>query len=98
MSDLASKALSPSAVRDEPKIHTCRNSDVKSDEDNKENSVKRLFRNNRNEEDRGDILIRGLLVWARGTDCIIDVRVTDVDAKSNRSKDPHTVLAAHERE
>jgi hypothetical protein len=95
LSDLASKALSPSAVRDEPKIHTCRNSDVKSDEDNKENSVKRLFRNNRN-EDRGDILIRGL--WARGTDCIIDVRITDVDAKSNLSKDPDKVLAAHERE
>ena len=29
-------------------------------------------------------------------DCILDVRVTDVDAKSNRSKDPHKVLAAHE--
>jgi hypothetical protein len=53
LSDLASKALSPSAVRDEPKIKTCRNSDVKSDEDDKENSVKRLFRNNRN-EDRGE--------------------------------------------
>ena len=32
-------------------------------------------------------------------DCILDVLVTeDVDAKSNRSKDPHKVLAAHERE
>jgi hypothetical protein len=31
-------------------------------------------------------------------DAIIDVRVTDVDVKSNRSKDPHKVLAAHERE
>jgi hypothetical protein len=51
--------------------------------------VKRLFRNNRN-EDRGDILIRGL--WARSTDCIIDVRITDVDAK-----DPAKVLAAHDR-
>jgi hypothetical protein len=91
----ASKVLSPSAVRNEPKIHTCRNSDVKSDEDsNKENSVKRLFRNNSN-EDRGDILICGL--WARGTDCIIDVlRITDVDAKSNLSKDPDKVLAADE--
>ena len=39
LSDLASKALSPAAVRDEPKIHTCRNSEVKSDEENKENSV-----------------------------------------------------------
>jgi hypothetical protein len=93
--DLASKTFSPSAVRDEPKIQKSRNPEVKSDEENKDNSMKRLFRNNRN-EDRGDILIRGL--WERGTDCIIDVRVTDVDAKSNRSKDPHKVLAAHERE
>jgi hypothetical protein len=31
---------------------------------------------NCNDEDRGDILIRGIL-WARGTDCIIDVvRIT----------------------
>jgi hypothetical protein len=42
LSDLASEALS-SSVCDEPKIHNCRNSEVKSDEKNKENSVKRLF-------------------------------------------------------
>jgi hypothetical protein len=43
----------------------------------------------------GDILIRGS--WARGTDCIINVLITDVDAKSNRStKDLAKVLAAHE--
>jgi hypothetical protein len=95
LSDLASKALSPSAVCDEPKIHTCRSREVKSDEENKENSGKRgLFRNNRN-EDRGDILIRGL--WARGTDCIINVQIADVDAKSDRSKDSDKVSAAHER-
>jgi hypothetical protein len=57
-------------------------------------AVKRLFQNNRT-EDRCDILVRGL--WACGTDCIID-RITDVDAKSQRSKDPHKVLKAHERE
>ncbi len=32
------------------------------------------------------------------TDGIIDVRVTDVESKSNSSKDTHKVLAAHERE
>jgi hypothetical protein len=31
-----------------------------------------------------------------GRDCIIDVRVTDLDCKSNLSKDPHKV-PAHER-
>jgi hypothetical protein len=41
-------------------------------------------------------LIRGL--WTRGTDSINDVRVTDTDAKSKRSKDPAKVLVANERE
>ena len=41
-------------------------------------------------------MIRGL--WARGTDCIIDMRITDVDAKSNLSKHPDKVLIAHEKE
>jgi hypothetical protein len=62
LSDLASKALSPSAVREEPKIHACRYPEEKSGKENQANSVKRLFRNNRN-EDRGDILFRGL--WSR---------------------------------
>jgi hypothetical protein len=45
------------------------------------------------------VLIRG--VWARGTNCIIDVRITDItdtDVKSSRSKDPYKVLETHERE
>ncbi len=45
--------------------------------------------------DCGNLLIRGL--FARGTDTIVDVRITDTDAKSYRSKDPHKVLAQHER-
>jgi hypothetical protein len=58
-------------------------------------SIKRNSHKNRG-GDQGDVLIRGL--WARGTDCIIDVRITDVDAASNRSKDPHKVLNTHKRE
>jgi hypothetical protein len=81
LSDLASKALAPSAVCDEAKIHTCHNPEEKSDKGNQANSVKRLFRNNRN-EDRGDILIRGL--WSQSTDCIIDVRITLNRAKRKR--------------
>jgi hypothetical protein len=53
------------------------------------------FRKNRG-KDRGDVLIRGL--WARGTDCIIDMRITDVDAKSNLSNHPDKVLIVHEKE
>jgi hypothetical protein len=37
-------------------------------------------------------------LWARGTDFIIDVRVTYTYAKSNLPKDPAKVLAAHEPE
>jgi hypothetical protein len=48
-------------------------------------SVSLNLHKNRN-ADRGDLSIRGL--WQRQTDCIIDVRVTDTDAKSNLSKDP----------
>jgi hypothetical protein len=32
------------------------------------------------EDDRGDILLRGF--WAHGTECIVDVQVTDTDASS----------------
>jgi hypothetical protein len=35
--------------------------------------------------------------WARGTDCIVDVRVTDTDAKSFRHGDPAKVMATKER-
>jgi hypothetical protein len=90
LSDLASKAFFPSAVRDEPIIHTSRASEPRSSPGKPASpAVKRLFQNNRT-EDRDDILVRGL--WARGTDCIIDVRITDVDAKSQRSKDPLKVF------
>jgi hypothetical protein len=56
--------------------------------------VQRLSRSSN--EERGDLLIQGC--WARGTDVIVDVRVTDTDAKLYRSRDPHKVLAAQERE
>jgi hypothetical protein len=92
--DLASRALTPSSVRDEPKIHLSR-----SKEEMKATEAKSAVSRNLNKsqsEDRGDLLIRGL--WARGTDCIIDVRVTDTDCKSQRSSDPMKVLETHEKE
>ena len=45
---------------------------------------------------RGEILIQGF--WARGTDCILDVRVTDTDAKSYCKRLPAKVLETHEKE
>jgi hypothetical protein len=83
LSGLASKACFPSAVRDEPIIHTSRASSKKQESP----AVKRPFQNNRM-EDHGNILVQGL--WARRTDCIMDVRIMDVDAMSRQSKDPPT--------
>ncbi len=94
LSDLASKAFIPSAVRKEPRIHSSRPAEKKTALEQPNPSVIRNFHKNGGEE-RGDLLIRGL--WARGTDCIIYVRVTDIDAKSNLSRDPDKVLSAHER-
>ena len=77
LDDLTSKTLSTtSAVRtDEPEIDTCRYSEEeKSDDENKENSVKRRLRKNRSNEDRGDMLGRDL--WARGAECVIDARMS----------------------
>jgi hypothetical protein len=91
--DLASKALVPSAVRVEPMIQTKRTAEGSSSPEAKP-PVQSLSRSN--EDDRGDLLIRGF--WARGTDVIVDVRVTDTDSKSYRSRDPHKVLAAQENE
>ena len=56
--------------------------------------VQRLSRSS--DEDRGDLLICGF--WSHGTDVIVDVRVTDTDSKSYRSRDPHKVLATQELE
>ncbi len=95
LSDLASKALVPSAVRDEPRIHTSCAVEKKTVLEAPGCPVSRNLRKSLGEE-RGDVLICGL--WARGTDCIIDVRVTNTDAKSNLSRDPAKVLEQHERE
>jgi hypothetical protein len=94
LADLASKAFIPSAVRDEPRIYPGRPAATMPDLDPADPSVTRYPR--KEGDERGDVLIRGL--WARGTDCIIDVRVTNLDAKSNISRDPDKVLEAHEKE
>jgi hypothetical protein len=57
----------PPAVRDKQKIHKCRPAQAAQ-------PCTTMAEN----EDRGDVLIRGLL--ERGARCILDVRVTDTDA------------------
>jgi hypothetical protein len=87
--------ISPSAVHNKPTIHNSRTTAGTKDQEGKDHLVKCLFCNSI-KEDRGNILIRGL--WSHDTDCIIDVHMTDVYAKSNRSKAPEKVLAAHKQE
>ena len=95
VADLAAKAFIPSAIRNEPLINSSCPAVKMPDLVPNQPSVTRNLHKNKGEL-RGDLLIRGL--WARGTDCIIDVRVTDTDAKSNLSKDPAKVLESHEKE
>jgi hypothetical protein len=99
---MAGKALTPSAVRNEPLIRPCCNVErVNPCPATKANAKPTQSQRKANakpasEDDRGDILLRGF--WAHGTDCIVDVRVTDTDAKSYRHRDPKKVIATQERE
>jgi hypothetical protein len=95
LADLAAKAIIPSAIRNEPLIHVSRPAVNMPELVPNPPAVTRNLHKNKGEL-RGDLIIHGL--WARGTDCIIDVRVTDTDAKSKLSKDPAKVLESHEKE
>jgi hypothetical protein len=76
-------------------FHFSRPAEKKSALDQQAPSVTRNLHKTKGDE-RGDVLIRGF--WKHGTDCIIDIRCTDTDAKSVLSKDPAKVLETHERE
>jgi hypothetical protein len=95
LSDLASKALFPSAVCDKPRIRTTCPTEQKTDLKAPSHPVSRNLCKSQGGEWR-DILICGL--WARRMDCIIDICGTDTDTKSNHSKDPIKVLEAHKWE
>ena len=45
---------------------------------------------------RGDVMVHGL--WKTGQSCVLDVRVSDTDAKSYKSKSSAKVLEAAEKE
>lgn len=49
-------------------------------------------------EERGDILVR--VFWTGGTDCIVDVRITNLDAPSytNSLRNMDQILMGHEQE
>jgi hypothetical protein len=81
--DMAFGAFQLSVVRDEAKIHKCRPAQAGQ-------PCTQMTEN----EDRGDILIRGL--WERGTNCILGVRDMDTDTPTYQIKDQSKVLQAAE--
>ena len=92
LGNLSRMALKPSAVRAEPLISTgslCKSSKTKQDKN--DNSL-----DSTDTRERGDLLVRSL--WKNGSDCIIDVRVTDLEAASYVTRDPAKVLASHEQQ
>jgi hypothetical protein len=74
LAGITSKALTPSAVHDEPSIYPHgRTTDKVTAAEAKSASKSPVNRQKSSccDEDRGDLLIRGF--WARGSDCIIDM-------------------------
>ena len=76
------RALIPSAVRDKPQIHPSRSADVEVTEGMSTPT-----------EERGDLLIRNL--WKHQTDCLLDVRITNLLATSNIHRKPEEGLLSH---
>lgn len=81
-------ALTPSAVSDEPLIHSGRA--VAQDAQNTTST------DGVPPDERGDVAAHGF--WKRGTTAIFDIRVTDTEAPSYRGRDPEKVLQRQEKE
>jgi IS1 family transposase len=83
---MCARTLKPSAVSDEPRIHTGR------DSRNKKGAEDIPI----DKDPRCDIGVHGF--WKTGQSTIFDVRITDTDCASWRDRDPHKVLAQHKKE
>ena len=85
--ELCARAHTPSAVSDEPLIHS--GQDVP-------RGARAAAGSESQPEIRGDVAVHGF--WRRGTTTVFDIRVTDTDCPSYRGRAPEKVLAKHERE
>ena len=93
---MAKDAKTPAYVRREPRItRSGEQRQVRNANAAGSNSTSSQTRS-REDRTRGDVSVYGF--YAPGTECVIDVRVTDTSAKSYRKKDPRKVLAAQEKE
>jgi hypothetical protein len=94
--NLAENAFAPSAARDELLIKPSRVKEGEKDAPTKDTSPEKTEQTAAGEDERGDILIRGF--WASGTDCMLDVRVTDTNAQTCCKQDPVKALESQEKE
>ena len=92
LAHLIMTAMSDSAIRDEPLIISGRSAKSPKAENTKEANDQSL------NEQRGDISARGF--WSIGTECIVDVRVTDTDQASSikRGRTPEREIEIQESE
>jgi hypothetical protein len=94
LGQLAGKALKLSAIRNEPLINNGRKVECSSDAPTDADHLSKaplsspVVRDNNNQ---GDLMIHGF--WLGGTDCIVDVRITDLDSKSYQTKSSNKVIA-----
>jgi hypothetical protein len=84
--EMCSHVLKPSAVSDEPFIHTGR--DKQKTPGPTDASIDKDL--------QGDIGVHGF--WTKQQSTIFDVRITDTDCASSRDQDPRKILAQHERD
>jgi len=93
--ELCATALTPSAVSDEPLIHTGRAARGEQGSSNVPGDPGPGADNPEHRELRGDVSAHGF--WRRGTTAIFDVRIADTDAPGYRGQDPKKILARHEK-
>ena len=91
LGDLCAQALKPSAVHAEPIIIHGRTAETNNDNAQTASQSPQKF-----SDERGDLHIRGF--WNKGTDTIVDVRVTNVDAPTYLPHSVDTVLERQETE
>ena len=91
---LSFAGFQPSNARDEAHIDPCR--DIEGKDDVKELVEPQTGIRCKLEADRGDLLIRSF--WDRSTDCIIDVRICDVNQPSYLTRKPVSILKSAKNE
>ena len=92
LKSLAAIALGKKSVQTKPLINPGSASVLKSKWQCNDNDITTSIDDLRD----GDIIIKGL--FERNQDCIIDVRVTDMDASSYRTRNPYNVIKSQEAE